>query len=248
MSSTETPTTPTPSNPELDTQVIDEFVPLPPPDQPEASPYLKTEGVFGLYAFFPASDAELLAIARACHAGLVADGAWGGPNGPTQNVLRPAPKPLWLGEEEEATVERVVAYHRDVILRSPGWGGAFFDRGHMVIAKTPDWRTEGVTMVTVEAMWLQDIGDAGEAYKRGWDEWTFRPGAVGHVIANLQIGNMGWTEFTEMDSMQPEGKEPDQRNGKRMIEMLDEGEEDEKRWAEELAKEYEERDKLVSQY
>lgn len=233
MSSTETPATPTPSNPEPDTRVIDDFVPLPPPDQPEASPYRNFEGVFGLYAFFPASDAELLAITRACHAD------------PTENLLRPAPKPLWLGEEE-ATVERVVAYHRDVILRSPGWGGAFFDRGHMVIAKTPDWRTEGVTMVTVDDMWLQDIGDAGEAYKRGWDEWTFRPGAVGDVIANLQIGNMCWREFIQMESMQPEGKEPDQRNGKRMIEMLDEGEEDERRWAEELVKEFEERDKLVS--
>ncbi|KAH7044540.1 hypothetical protein B0J12DRAFT_540328, partial [Macrophomina phaseolina] len=147
-----------------------------------------------LYAFFPASPAELLAIARACHGSLVASGAWGGagPNAVTKNILRPAPHALRLGPAD-ATVESVVAYHRDAILRSPGWR-AFFDRENLAVAKTPAWRREGVSVVTVASAWLQSVRDAGEAYRRGWDEWVFRTAEVGSVLVNLQLYNMGWDE------------------------------------------------------
>lgn len=72
---------------------------------------------------------------------------------------------------------------------------------------------------------------------------------VANVLVNLQVANMGWAEFMAWEGVQPEGQEPDKREGATVAEMLngDVGEEKKKKkkWAEELVKECEERDKLI---
>lgn len=100
-------------------------------------------------------------------------------------------------------------------------------------------------VVTVERTWLREVGDGGVAYQRGWDAWGFRAGAVGSVVNNLQIANMGWTEFTTWEDVQPEGGEVDGRTGDILESML-EGEcgEEKRKWAEELVERFEERDEL----
>ncbi|KAL1640074.1 hypothetical protein SLS58_007341 [Diplodia intermedia] len=240
MSSPSPPQPPSPSpspspSPEPAANVIQDFVPLPPADGPSSTPPSSGEGLVALYALFPATPAELLAISRACHADLVANGAWGGDNGPTNNIFHPAPQALWSHSSpsssssatddaiDDAAIDAIVAYHRATILPSTSWGGgAFFDRELLAIATTPAWATAGVTLVTVGATWLKEVADDGAAYRRGWDAWTFRAEAVGTVVVNLQLYNMGWTEFTTwMENVQPEGGEADRRGGRRVFVLIE---------------------------
>jgi len=153
-----------------------------------------------VYSFHPFTDAELAEVAKACE-------KEGYENGGNQDFVAVAPKPHFL--DEEAEVEKIIAYHRKLKNKQSG----YWDPNHFIVVKNSGWKKEGVLVVTLREFELAWVPDDGVAYKRGWDAWTFRVENSGLVILNLQIVNMGWTEFTTWKDCQPEGQEVDRRDG-----------------------------------
>ena len=168
----------------------------------------RDEGTIAVYAFHPFSDEELAEIAKACEED-------GFENGGNEDFIKPAPQPRFL--DEDATVENVVRYHR-ALVKTKRYRN-FCDKSYLIIAKSPDWKKEGVLLVTLNKYDLLDIPDDGVAFQRGWDSWMFTAQSSGLNVLNLQIANMSWLDFTGWDETQPEGQEVDGREGQTWSEM-----------------------------
>ncbi|KAK7468319.1 hypothetical protein VKT23_002833 [Stygiomarasmius scandens] len=167
------------------------------------------EDKIAVYSFHPFTDVELAEIVKVCE-------KEGFENGGNEDFIAVAPKPYFLVSEAE--VDKVVAYHRELKNQQPG----YWDPNHFIIAKSPEWKKEGVMIVVLNEYSLAEVRDDGIAYRRGWDAWMFTAESSGLTIINLQIANANWTEFTTSSEGQPGGQEVDQRSGKCWEEIRDE--------------------------
>ncbi|KAF5338229.1 hypothetical protein D9758_012864 [Tetrapyrgos nigripes] len=182
------------------------------PSQSEAADTPTLVEKVALYSFHPFTDTELATIAKACEKD-------GYDNGGNEDFIAAAPKPHFT--DSDGKVESVIAYHRDLV-KSPTDGPdgpVSYDPNYFIVVKSPQWKKEGVLVVTLNEFELKEVPDDGEAVKRGWDAWMFTAKSSGLTILNLQIANMGWTEYTTWDDDQPEGQEVDGRDGKTWYEM-----------------------------
>ncbi|THV01258.1 hypothetical protein K435DRAFT_776099 [Dendrothele bispora CBS 962.96] len=161
-----------------------------------------------VYSFCPLTDAQLAEVVEECEKDGYRD-----ENGGNKDFIAVAPKPHFL--EPEAEVEKVIAYHRELEHERPG----YYDPYNFIVAKSPEWKKEGVMLVVLDEGSLKSVPDDGVAYERGWDSWMFTAKSSGLSILNLQIANMDWTDITTWEDVQPEGQETDQRSGQNWYQM-----------------------------
>jgi hypothetical protein len=164
---------------------------LPPavPGTPGANPDLAPAA---LYTLVDLSDAELQELQRVC------ESEYGeGPSEiyytPSGTKVRVAPQPRFVG----ASLQTVWDQHLE--LREQG----VYDPYYFVVAHKKDWGQEGVLLVSM-SKWDNikcnkegdDIFDCDhEECEAKPDLFRAKATAIGIIIANLQIANMGWEEF-----------------------------------------------------
>lgn len=166
-----------------------------------------------IYTLYNSTPSELRALADTCDKEArdnISDDHY--------EVCRPAPQPHWpvdasaSTETQEREIERIIAFHQENCVGDD----SEYDKLYLAVAKTPEWRDEGVLLVTLNKYDFgagTDLEDEIEdeeieewqrvAAAKGYASHMFKASMIGVIVQNLQIANMGWDEYLEWDEAQP---------------------------------------------